>query len=132
MIGSKANTDELIYQSKYIDLPEASNADRQTDTDGIKRDHKDWNFGLAEYSDTVGPPGGRFFCIQENLHGIISGLNFLLNGETGRVRKCMWLIMMVIGSIWCVRNVRSGLFKLSYFYQTIKTSTYAFVNDSSK
>ena len=61
MIGSKANTDELIYQSKYIDLPEASNADRQTDTDGIKRDNKDWNFGLAEYSDTVGPPGERYF-----------------------------------------------------------------------
>ena len=111
MIGSKANTDELIYQSKYIDLPETSNADRQTDTDGIKRDNKDWNFGLAEYSDTVGPPGERFFRIPVNLHEIISGLNFLLNGETGRVRKCMWLIMMVIGSIWCVRNVRSGHFK---------------------
>ena len=105
---SKENS--LIYQSKYIDLPEnPSDAEREPDTENdINRDSKEWNFGLAEYADTVGPQGKRFFLFKNILN--ILGLNFLLNGQTGRVRKCMWLIMMVIGSVWCVQNVRSGYF----------------------
>ena len=76
---------------------------------GLRSTNKEWNFGLTEYADTVGPQGER--CrLKFHLRYFISGLNFLLNGQTGTVRKCMWLVIILIGSYWCIRNIRKGYF----------------------
>ena len=61
-MSSKANS--LIYQSKYIDLPEnPSHTDNQPGTEN-DINSKEWNFGLAEYADTVGPQGKRYFLLK--------------------------------------------------------------------
>ena len=63
-MSSKANS--LVYRSKYIDLQEKpSNTDNQPGSENdINRNSKEWNFGLAEYADTVGPQGKRYFFVK--------------------------------------------------------------------
>ena len=71
LMSSKANS--LIYQSKYIDLPEKpSKTDNQP---GAENDinSKEWNFGLAEYADTVGPQGKRYFLLKPPHFEIFQG-----------------------------------------------------------
>jgi len=67
LIHSRANVGTSIHQPIYNDVHEKEiNAESQSQSGNeINKNNKDWNeqrFGLAEYSDTVGPPGERFFC----------------------------------------------------------------------
>ena len=66
LIHSRANVGTSIHQPIYNDVheKEINTESKSQSGNEINKNSKDWNeqrFGLAEYSDTVGPPGERYF-----------------------------------------------------------------------